>query len=453
MSKRTLSDVNEGTDDPTAERPRLESVPADPPQLAYPSASTTGPSPAFQQPTQLISFSYTPKRVLEFNDAALRYFVSPPPNAQLSHAYDRWQRRPEGRARIDGLLRALSTARAKRHPLLASGVGAVAWRGVITRILTAPYEERDAFELNVMRVGGTVYLEEHLSEARLREKNDIEPRHRQQTYFGYAFESYCTSDSPGTINVPQNPGDPPGWGSDVDTNVQWCSVVRTKLGDTRMVIGGEVDCVRGKYTGTPDTFVELKTSLVIRGPHDEVKFEKKLLKFYMQSFLLGVPEILVGFRTPAGQVTTTQTFRTVEIPRLVRGKAHAWDPARCLRWGDAFLRWLQTQIAGFQNGEEQERPPQKTVWRATFRPREGVELRLLDAREVAEVVAGEERVGFLPQWYWDEVAGRPKEEVEKSAKSKDIAEAAQTEAAPSANSQPREAAVKSNGEAPRPTTN
>jgi hypothetical protein len=67
----------------------------------------------------------------------------------------------------------------------------------------------------------------------------------------------------------------------------------------------------GKYTGKTDTFVELKTSLVIRGPQDEVRFEKcvpslptqvvyivpyadaeyirKLLKFYMQSFLLGVP--------------------------------------------------------------------------------------------------------------------------------------------------------------------
>ena len=31
----------------------------------------------------------------------------------------------------------------------------------------------------------------------------------------------------------------------MDTNVQWCSVVKTKLGDTRIVIGGEVDCVRG----------------------------------------------------------------------------------------------------------------------------------------------------------------------------------------------------------------
>jgi RAT1-interacting protein len=84
-------------------------------------------------------------------------------------------------------------------------------------------------------------------------RNDIAPRHRQQTYFGYAFESYCTSTTPPSggapsVNVPQAPGDPPGWGGDVDTNVQWCSVVRTKLGETRLVIGGEVDCVRGAYT-------------------------------------------------------------------------------------------------------------------------------------------------------------------------------------------------------------
>jgi hypothetical protein len=44
---------------------------------------------------------------------------------------------------------------------------------------------------------------------------------------------------------PRLHGEPYGWGGDVNTNVQWCSVVRTKLGDTRVVIGGEVDCVKG----------------------------------------------------------------------------------------------------------------------------------------------------------------------------------------------------------------
>jgi len=70
-------------------------------------------------------------------------------------------------------------------------------------------------------------------------------------YYGYAFESFSTSENPPGRGSAQStasrshPTAPLGWGGDVDTNVQWCSVVRTKLGDIRLVIGGEVDCVRG----------------------------------------------------------------------------------------------------------------------------------------------------------------------------------------------------------------
>lgn len=149
-----------------------------------------------------------------------------------------------------------------------------------------------------MFVGGTMYFEEHLSKEKLQSKyailssllekvrvdahrrNDIEPRHRIQMYYGYSFESWCTSESPSPASHSGNPsqstsdGHPPGWGGDVNTNVQWCSVVKTKLGNTRMVIGGEVDCVRGRYTGKTNNFVELKTSLTIRGASDEARFEK-----------------------------------------------------------------------------------------------------------------------------------------------------------------------------------
>ena len=41
------------------------------------------------------------------------------------------------------------------------------WRG---RILTAPYENRDGWEMNVMLVNDTMYFEEHLTAAKLIEK-------------------------------------------------------------------------------------------------------------------------------------------------------------------------------------------------------------------------------------------------------------------------------------------
>ncbi|KAL4062868.1 RAI1 like PD-XK nuclease-domain-containing protein [Scleroderma yunnanense] len=343
--------------------------------LSYPSLSSS-PTKAssIQQPNQLLTFSYNTEHIQEFNDSALRYFVEPPRGADLGFHYEKWIKRPEERGRLDALLSAWS--KFKKSAVSVPDIHVISWRGVMTKILVAPYEETDSWELNVMLVHGTFYLEEHLSDAKLKEKDAMTPRHRLQSYYGYAFESYCTSTEPR----------PSGWGGDVNTNVQWCSVVKTKLGDRRIVMGGEVDCVRGDYSGRTDDYVELKTSLSIRNASDEAKFEKKLLKFYFQSFLLGVPEIVVGFRKPSGHLTAVQSFRTVEIPRLVRGKPDTWDPSICLEWGDAFLAFLQTTV---QPGTGRE------VWRVSFEPRVGVRA------EVVDVAEGEDRVGILPRWYWD----------------------------------------------------
>lgn len=125
---------------------------------------------------------------------------------------------------------------------------------------------------------------------RQRNREGMIPRRRLQTYYGYAFESYSTAGTPDPKDDPDKLSN--GWGGDVNTNVQWCSVVKSKLDDLRMIIGGEVDCVNGeyglslftrnvsntvfigRYTGQPDTFVELKTSVAIRKPQDEVFFER-----------------------------------------------------------------------------------------------------------------------------------------------------------------------------------
>lgn len=168
-------------------------------------------------------------------------------------------------------------------------------------------------------------------------------------------------------------------------------------------IGDCSDVDTDRYTGQPDTFVELKTSWVIRREEDQVRFEKcvcwesvagtdvldrKLLRIYFQSFLLGVPEIVVGFRTAGGVVRTVQRFRTAEIPGLVRGRAGSWDAAVCLEWGERFLEFVKEHARG----------PEGTVWRVWFSG-DGAAMRALDRAEVAEVAGGEDRTGFLPGWY------------------------------------------------------
>ncbi|KAI0790010.1 RAI1 like PD-XK nuclease-domain-containing protein [Abortiporus biennis] len=405
MSKRHLDDSDEGGQSKRKAKRLVDDEEVEIRRLQYPLVSDprrSTHSVPFQQPSSLLTFSYSPSRVLQFDDSALRYYVEPPPNADLNYGYDRWIRKREEKGRLDGLLRAVCRLVDRNGIKWLQDIGIVSWRGVMTKILTAPYEEREGWELNVMFVNGTYYFEEHASEAKLREKEDITQKHRIRMYYGYAFESYCSSDSPNGRKNYTNSRDVSGWGGDVDTNVQWCSVVKTKLGDTRLVIGGEVDCVRGQFNGKTDNFVELKTSIVIRNAFDETKFEKKLLKFYFQSFLLGVPEIIVGFRTPSGQLRTVQKFQTIQIPRMVRNKPGAWDPQISLDWGNNFIAFLKSCI----DASELSPGNKPRVWRVVFKPREGITASLLDDQGVQEVQSGEERFGFLPNWYAEELRAK-----------------------------------------------
>lgn len=91
---------------------------------------------------------------------------------------------------------------------------------------------------------------------------------------------------------------------------------------------------------------------------------------------------------------TTQSFRTIDIPRSVRGKPGMWDPLICLDWGNEFLSFLQDTLPA-NTGQD--------VWRVVFTPKVGISVVALDAPGVEDVVGGDDRVGFLPRWYWDEL--------------------------------------------------
>lgn len=126
-----------------------------------------------------------------------------------------------------------------------------------------------------------------------------------------------------------------------------------------MILGGEVDASRSgfrRYCGgwrtdqvtvqsarpesadEPIPWIELKTSATIRGERDVLKYERKLLKFWAQSFLLGVPKIIVGFRDDRGILQDLEELQTQEIPSIIqnRGK-RTWDGNLCLNFAATFL--------------------------------------------------------------------------------------------------------------------
>ena len=88
----------------------------------------------------------------------------------------------------------------------------------------------------------------------------------------------------------------------------------------------------------PINWVELKTSAEINNDRDMVKYERKLLKFWIQSFLLGVPRIIVGFRDVRGILRRVEELETRSIPGKVKRSGRVvWDGNLCINFTASFL--------------------------------------------------------------------------------------------------------------------
>lgn len=91
----------------------------------------------------------------------------------------------------------------------------------------------------------------------------------------------------------------------------------------------------------PINWVELKTSAQIRNDRDLLKYERKLLKFWAQSFLLGVPKIIVGFRDENGICHSLEELDTASIPGKVMSVGRrSWDGNVCINFTGAFLECM-----------------------------------------------------------------------------------------------------------------
>lgn len=138
----------------------------------------------------------------------------------------------------------------------------------------------------------------------------------------------------------------------VNNYAQYCSVVRTGIGNHTIVIGGEVDAVEGCKPDNPDDpipYVELKTSASFRASDHRAasKFERKMCRFWAQSFLLGVPKIIVGFRTVHGHLERLEEWKTLDIPTFVQRQGlRTWNGNTCINFAAAFLDFLREHVRG-----------------------------------------------------------------------------------------------------------
>ncbi|KAG4987643.1 hypothetical protein JHK82_030005 [Glycine max] len=297
-------------------------------------------------PCEVACYSRAEGREVYFDDRSLRLFkrhITEDVGADLNEGYDTYI--PKKDLGSQGFGDLLACIRDKNIPL--QNIHFVTFRNNLNKviihfglfdfgileiskssgynlILATAYIRHEPWEMGVHKRNGVVYLDVH----KLPEKpqSDLD---RRRCYVGYCFESLATEDP--------NRADGEGI-HHVDANVEFCAVIKTKLGAHRILMGAEMDCCDSTNEGKR-FYVELKTSCELNY-HTEERFEReKLLKFWIQSFLAGVPYIVIGFRDDAGRLVRTERLRTKDITQRVKMKNY-WQGGVCLAFADEVLCWL-----------------------------------------------------------------------------------------------------------------
>ncbi|KAI9796830.1 MAG: decapping endonuclease targeting mRNA [Piccolia ochrophora] len=305
-------------------------------------------------PLEIAFFSYDDDHNFRMDDSSLRYYYPPRLGANLCHGFETFEQLDDARDdHLDSLLTTIMDHERKTDA--KSDADFITWRGMMTKIMASPFENFNGFEMNATCFQGTIFLEEN-HEHKLEQRQD---QHRQpsrpgapsqdmMSFWGYKFETLSLIPSPWA----ETSRDYIEHREDevVNNHAQYCSVVRTGIGKTKMIIGGEVDAVWDAKPTDPDApinWVELKTAEQPTTDRDMLKFERKLLKFWVQSFLLGVPKIIVGFRSRDGILTGLEELETQALPNNVKKKGKgSWDGNLCINFAASFLEWLKQTVVG-----------------------------------------------------------------------------------------------------------
>ena len=206
-------------------------------------------------------------------------------------------------------------------------------RNMLTKLCFTPYEIGGRFDYGmivvVQKISGVYYLREFPTDEYTRHEASIEEREKMMRYWGLKFESYVTA-KPGA-QVPLA-----AFSDRLNLNEEFCSVVQTRVGTHSIILRGEIDCCQAN-----GNYVELKTSKEFDHPgHERSFYRDKLIKWWLQSSILGIKKVLCGFRDENGVVKRLEEFSVDQMPSLIQQK----NPSACINFLDTFLGFVKGNV-------------------------------------------------------------------------------------------------------------
>ncbi|XP_001605161.1 decapping and exoribonuclease protein [Nasonia vitripennis] len=254
----------------------------------------------------------------------------------------------------------------------------VCFRGLLTKIVCTPFENRDGWIICAMKFHGTIYLFAFDTEEQKCKNANLTKKDLQFMSWGFKFEQYVLSDSPGSSPKTDEP---------VNEAEEFCCLFSTKLGHKTLLYGAEMDgvcsrdVVREPVNWKYLKFVELKTNRVIKNSYQEQNYRRKLLKWWCQSFLVGIDEVIYGTRTDQGKVFELDNVKVTEMPKIARA---FWNASECMNFCNDFLNHVRTVVT---------REYKECVYKFEYKLGETIEMQVLPSTS---------EFSFLPDWYIDQ---------------------------------------------------
>lgn len=148
----------------------------------------------------------------------------------------------------------------------------------------------------------------------LESARNVHENQRRGAYAGRRFEIYSThaqtASSAGADGAQDEPHP-----RIVNEDEEFCGIFSLAIGGKRLAVAAEIDC----FDDSDGQYLELKTFRLLQRDKDQFVFERfKLLAFWIQSYMVGVPRIVCGFRNDEFEVCKVQTFETAQIPSFCR---------------------------------------------------------------------------------------------------------------------------------------
>ncbi|XP_054713116.1 decapping and exoribonuclease protein-like isoform X2 [Uloborus diversus] len=229
----------------------------------------------------------------------------------------------------------------KKLQTLSKKTDFVTVRGALVKIMCTPYLKgciRPQWEICATRYEGVIYFCAIDSDEDIEENKNATPKQLMFQSWGYKFEQYMTTSEIGSK---------PDVSSTTHQLEEFCIMLENIFNEHTLIYKAEVDAVipyryPGPGSGDTSCYTELKTSRTRTRISAEMYFYRnKLLNWWTQSYLAGIPEVICGMRDDLGIVNSLEVIRISNMPNLAQG---FWSPDVCLHFCDYFLNYLKKTV-------------------------------------------------------------------------------------------------------------